>query len=226
MTVLHLLRHARVASHAGDMPLAEDAAAAIDAAAERIGAGLTPGERIVCLSTGTRRTRETAEALGSRLEGQRGARIVHRGGSEALRNPDLWLGGHRVEMVSTAAAFAAQLPEGAISEAEVMGEPFFAGFLMAPDRIGHWLNHPAPPGEAAPDVARRVLACARSFHALNAPPDRVLCVTHSPVLRAVICRGLALSDPGEPDWVESVNLVVGQTNTYRFRAASGAIPTT
>ena len=223
MTALHLLRHARVDSHAGDIPLAGDAGPAIDAAAARILAVMSAGEDVVFLSAGTHRTRETARALAERI-GPHAARASDWGDHPALRNPDLWLGGWRVEMVSTLGAYAAQLPPGAADERDVATHPFFAGFVNAPDRIGFWLAQPSPPGDRAVEVARRVLAFARSVRMLPGGPARLVCVTHSPVLRALITAGLGQPDPGEPGWVEGVEIELGQPSSWRFRGASGSIP--
>ena len=56
----------------------------------------------------------------------------------ALRNPDLYVAGERVNMVSSAAALAEQVPGMTEDEAAVV--PFFAKFFSHPDRIGWWLR--------------------------------------------------------------------------------------
>jgi hypothetical protein len=114
-----------------------------------------------------------------------------------LRNPDLYLAGERVEMVSTAEAFADQVP--GMTAAAVLAVPFFAGFLSAADRIGFWLGCTDPPGDTAPGVAARIAAFAGSLRD-HETPETVFGVTYSPVLRAVArrCTG---EDPGEPAYL-------------------------
>jgi len=230
-TDIRLLRHARVASHQGDMPLAEDAAGAIAAAVDRLAGRIEPGEDIRFLTTATRRSRETAEAVRAGLAARLGTSATLRPcrDSWALRNPDLYLAGERVEMVSTLDAFAAQIPDGEVSAGRVGDAPFFGGFVAAPDRIGFWLRHPSPPGETAADVARRLVQFFMSFRDLDngrAQRHRIVCVSHSPVLRALLTEGIGIEDPGEPDWVEEVHVVAGDEAaiTFRERKATLRLP--
>ncbi|MEM8786836.1 MAG: histidine phosphatase family protein [Pseudomonadota bacterium] len=199
---LSFLRHAKVPSHKGDMPLTKDSRADIDAAVPRLRALGGAGVRYLFLATQTNRSRQTAEALRDAIDPD--APKVR--AAWGLRNPDLYLAGSRVEMGSTAAFIASQSEALEVGEAVVLDHPFFGGFLSAPDRIEYWLRHTSPPGETAADVARRVLHFARSFDGRTEDRLVVACVTHSPVLRAIITEGLGLSDPGEPGWVEAVNL--------------------
>ena len=173
------------------------------------------------------------------LEGQRGASIspfpfegegqgvrgrqVHllpAAESWALRNPDLYVAGARVEMVSTAEAMAEQIPGSGLGPDELARLPFLHGFWTNPDRIGYWVGHPDPPGEDATTVARRLLSFAASL--LDLPreqPRRCICVTHSGPMRAPLRRYLLHDDPGEPEWVESVDLIFAgdQEVTIRYR---------
>jgi broad specificity phosphatase PhoE len=217
---LSFLRHAKVPSHRGDMPLTEDAQADIDTAVPRLRAHGDGGAQFLFLGTETNRSRETARAL--RLALDPGAPEVR--AAWGLRNPDLYLAGTRVEMGSSAAFIASQCDAIGVGEQAVLAHPFFRGFLDAPDRIGYWLRHDSPPGETAAEVARRVLQFAKSFcgHA----EDRlvVACVTHSPVLRAIVTSGLGLPDPGEPGWVEAVDLhLVDETVAFDFRGETGTL---
>lgn len=216
---LWLIRHGRVASHQGDQPLAEDALGPVEQTAVRISGSLLPGQSVSFHATRTLRSRQTADALRDRIApGQPDARPAW-----GLRNPDLYLFGSRVEMVSTAQAFADQVEPvaGHVADAEaVLAEPFFKGFLTAPDRIEYWLTHECPPGEAAGDVARRVGQFAASLRAGGAG-HHAICVTHSPVMRAVLTKWLGLPDPGEPDWAEPIELTItGTSVTARFRDRS------
>lgn len=218
---LWLIRHAKVDSHQGDQPLAADSLAPVDTTAAVIRAAIGKGETVSFHSTRTQRSQQTADLLRDRIDAGAKDAVPAWG----LRNPDLYLLGSRVEMVSTAEAFAAQLDEGAAGPDDVMAHPFFRGFLTAPDRIEYWLTHEAPPGETASEVARRVRHFALSFAIPGArrPHHNAVCVTHSPVLRAVLTKWLGLADPGEPDWVEAIEISLAPTGaTARFRAQ--AIP--
>ena len=114
----------------------------------------------------------------------------------ALRNPDIYLAGARVDMVSSPQAFADQVP--GLSADDVLAVEFFSGWFAAPDRIEWWLRHPAPPGDDAPAVAARLAAFAGSLgDAGPGAPDTVIGVTHSPLLRAVSLMFMGV-DPGEP----------------------------
>lgn len=229
---IHVLRHGKVTSHRGDVPLADDADEAIAVQADRLAALIGPDEHIVVLATATRRSLETAERLCARLAAGRPDMDIAVARIEpAMRNPDLYLAGHRVEMMSTGDAVAAQLPPGLMSGAEVEAHPFFNGFFNAPDRIGYWLTHTDPPGENPAAVARRVLAYCRSLADVSrSRATRIVAVTHSPVMRAVIVKAMGLADPGEPGWVEAVDLVVGRDReSFAFRdwqvpAAAGPRP--
>lgn len=212
---LILLRHGEVASHRGDIPLTP---AGRDHAAEagRNLAGALGSVRLLC--GGTRRARETAEAVRDGLcSADPGCAVTGPDVAFALRNPDLYLDGVRVDMVSAPEAFAAQVP--GLEPAHVLEVPFFAGFLSAPDRIGFWLRHPAPPGDDADAVARRIVTFARSLADRGGDaPDAVVAVTHSPVLRAVAV-GLGLEDPGEPAYLTGYAVEVtddGEATASRF----------
>lgn len=202
-TVL-LLRHAEVTSHRGDVPITDPGRAQ----ALRIGrliatsAGAGP-VRVGCGAT--LRTRDTAAALAAGLS-QGGARVVGPSEVFALRNPDLYLAGERVDMVSSVDDFAAQVP-GLDAEA-VAGEDFFTGFVAARDRIGWWLAHPQPPGDDAHAVASRLTAYLRSLAIL--PGGLLVAATHSPVLRA--CWRMWLGhDPGEPPYVGGLECTITTT---------------
>lgn len=188
---LLLLRHAEIASHRGDQPLTGPGREQAAAAGRRL-RGLGLG-RVQVRSGATRRTVQTARLLADALDAAEPVETF------ALRNPDLYLAGDRVDLVSTPDAFAAQVP--GLAAADVLAVPFFSDLLGAPDRIGWWLHHPDPPGEGAAGVAARIAAFARSLGDRAAQvPDTVVAVTHSPVLRAV-ALGLLGSDPGEPAYL-------------------------
>ena len=205
---LLLLRHAHVDGHRGEVPITERGESQARLAGEWLA---ERGDDVAAvLYGGTRRTRETATGLLTGL-GQPTAGAIEPVDSFALRNPDLYLGGDRVTMVSTAEAFAEQTK--AMSAADVTAVPFFSEWLTHPERVGFWVAHPAPPGDDAASVARRITSFARSL--ADAPRWRgrtVVAVTHSPVLRSV---GLAVTgtDPGEPVHVHGYSFVIGAEST-------------
>src|SRR3712207_8744373 len=81
----------------------------------------------------------------------------------AIRNPDLYVAGQRVEMVSSADALAEQLSVPPVGAKALSEHPFFRGFWASPDRIGYWVEHPDPPGEDTAAVARRPMNFAMSL---------------------------------------------------------------
>ena len=200
---LLLLRHAHVDGHRGDVPItdvghdqARHAGRWIDTAGPQVGA---------VLYGGTRRTRETAESIRAGL-GAGGAHTPEPEDCFALRNPDLYLGGDRVSMVSTAEAFAEQTRHLTADDVNRVG--FFREWLVHPERVGFWVGHQTPPGDTAASVSQRIWAFAASLADVPAWRGKtVVAVTHSPVLRAL---GLHVNgvDPGEPDLVTGYRLVV------------------
>lgn len=189
---LLLLRHGQTASHRGDTPLTGDGRRTSTLAGEHLARAGTG--RVAMLHSATLRATQTAALL---AEAARRARPVDEPRTAfALRNPDLYVAGERVDMVSSPDALAEQVP--ALSVEDCAKHAFFAGFMAAPDRIGWWLRHPDPPGDDAAAVAARILAFARSL--LDVPPGGAsvyVGITHSPVLRSV-ARQAHGDDPGEP----------------------------
>lgn len=221
---LILLRHGQVANHKADVPPTELGLAQSEAAG-RWFAG--QGVDIACLLSGeTRRTIETADTFASAFRAA-GGDVPDPLVSFALRNPDLYLGGHRVNMGEGAAFLASQSP--AVTEADVEASDFFRGFLAAADRIGFWLQHENPPGENSTAVGLRVNAFARSLADVPAWAGRaVVAVGHSPVLRA-----LRYTHTGEytrePPFLHGYDLTVGRDGELRlatFTSDTGDIPAT
>jgi hypothetical protein len=115
---------------------------------------------------------------------------------QAIRNPDLFVAGYRVEMVSSVQALLEQLPRDVMSQDDVRRHPFFSRFWAERDRIAVWLRDADPPGERAADVARRSSRSARSLADAPAEPNRhVVCVTHSAPLRALLVQYVLEDDP-------------------------------
>ncbi len=199
---LLLLRHAHVDGHQGDVPITEQGHKQARRAGEWL---IQQGFDVAAvLYGGTRRTRETAEGIVAGLGAP--GRSIRPADSFALRNPDLYLGGERVSMVSSARAFADQT--SGLTADDVDRLEFYRDWLGHPERVGFWVAHPAPPGDDAGTVAARISSFAASLADVPAWRGRVLvAVTHSPVLRAV---GLQHSgaDPGEPAYVTGYALTV------------------
>lgn len=217
---IYLFRHGKVDGHNGDVPLSDDAQGDIDRAGSFVAAHTPDGETVLLLATKTVRSHDTAKRLGEVIKAQNPALTIEGVHDEyAVRNPDLYLAGHRVEMVSNGNAMSRQLPEDTISGDAIEKLPFFGDFFRAPDRIGYWLFHDNPPGENATAVARRLLNYCRSC--ADTSPEKnlsIVAVSHSPVLRAILVAYMGLSDPGEPDWVEPITIRLGPTgSTIQFR---------
>jgi len=104
---LFLLRHGEVTSHRGDVPVTEEGLRTAVEVGRRL-AGRADGA-IRVISGETRRTRDTAAAI-ARGAREAGAEVREDGVAFALRNPDLYLAGVRVDMVSSEEAFAFSAP--------------------------------------------------------------------------------------------------------------------
>jgi broad specificity phosphatase PhoE len=222
---VHWLRHGKVASHQGDIPLTDEGLAQIKAVGQSFSRELTSGEVVTILHAPTRRTRDTAETLYNSLAGvyddsQRPqVSLIAPTEHQALRNPDIYVAGVRVELVSSAEALAEQLASTSLGPEDLEQLPFWRGFWGDSDRIGYWVNHSNPPGEDADTVARRLLTFAVSLLDLpHEQPQRYNCVTHSPTMRAFLRRYLLGYDPGEPEYGESIDLdLTDSTVTIRYR---------
>jgi broad specificity phosphatase PhoE len=200
---LLLLRHGEVTSHRGDVAVTDRGLEGAERLGRRLAA--TAG-RLRVLTGGTLRARQTgaAVAAGARAAG---AAVGEPRVAFALRNPDIYVAGERVEMVSSPAALAGQVPGMTVDEAAAV--PFFAGFFDHPDRIGWWLRLGQVPGEDAEALARRIDHFAASLPDRTAQPaELTVGVTHSPVLRACALAHLG-HDPGEPEWLTGLELSVG-----------------
>jgi broad specificity phosphatase PhoE len=202
---LLLLRHGEVVSHKGDMPLTPRGRRQARRAGRDVGA--SSADVVMLLASPTARTRDTAAEFFQGLrEAAPESPVPEPRTSFALRNPDLYLAGHHVNMVSTAAAFCEQAP--IVTERQCLRLPFFAGFLNAPDRIGYWLTHANPPGDDPAAVAARVAAFATSLADVPGQVTKtVVGVTHSPLLRAAALTFLG-EDPGEPHYLHGYSIRV------------------
>ena len=201
-TRLILLRHGEVASHRGDVPVTEAGLEHAQRAGKALGVDVVGPMTI--LYGGTRRTRETADAVIRGVDDP--ARADGPIDSFALRNPDLYLAGTRVNMVSSSEALAEQVPGMTVGQAEA--NSWWRHFFTAPDRIGWWLEQDGPPGEDVHQVGARLDRFARSLADPGPLLGRVVVgVTHSPLLRALLLLG-AGDDPGEPGYVTGADVRV------------------
>jgi broad specificity phosphatase PhoE len=194
-----LLRHGEVTSYRGDAPITADG----EREAFEVGQGFGRREEqlIEILSGDTRRAMGTAAHL-ARGVLDAGSRVVGPRVAFALRNPDLYIAGVRVNMAGSPDAFADQV--NGLSGEDVASLEFFPDLVASPDRIGWWLAHETPPGEDASSIAARVRSFAASLvDPIPGRPDVVVAVTHSPLLRAVGLDFLG-RDIGEPPWVSGL----------------------
>ena len=210
---IHLLRHGRIASHRGDVPVTEEGLREVEAAASRFAEELEDGELVSILTTATVRSRDTALTLHrtmlEALDGSRAVEIQPPRDEPAIRNPDIFIGGLRVEMVSTGEAMAEQTASRGIGAEQAKNLPFYRDFFPSRDRVGYWVAHPDPPGENSEAVARRLMTWGISL--LDLPrerPLRYIAVTHSPQLRAFLRYYVLGEDPGEPEFLESVDMIM------------------
>jgi broad specificity phosphatase PhoE len=231
---VHFVRHGRVASHHGDIPVTREGLQEVEACGRRFVAELEPDEVVAILTTATLRARETAIALyqvmQTALDEQAEAAtvtILPPDEEPAIRNPDIYVAGRRVEMVSAGEAVAEQIPGLGLGAEDIGKLPFYREFFPHRDRIGYWVGHPDPPGEDADAVARRLLTFAISL--LDVPsdrPQRYICVSHSPLIRAFLRRYLLGEDPGEPEFLESVDLFLPGDGSLTMRFREHAVNST
>lgn len=214
---LYLLRHGEVTSHKGDVPITSDAER------QAFAVGQAFGHRelgtILILSGETRRAIDTADSL-ARGVTEAGGRVLGPRIAFALRNPDLYLAGTRVNMVSSAESLADQV-DGMTAE-DVGTHEFFPPFFASPDRIGWWLAHDSPPGETAALLAARVRLFAASLSdPIPGDPRLVVGVTHSPLLRAV-ALDLWGRDIGEPPWISGLEMHISSDGEVSAELFTGA----
>jgi broad specificity phosphatase PhoE len=213
---LFLLRHGEVTSHRGDVPVTEEGLQTAVEVGRRL-AGRADGA-IRVISGETRRTRDTAAAVAQGAR-EAGAEVLEDGVAFALRNPDLYLAGVRVDMVSTEAAFAAQIP--GFTEADVAKVDFFAQWLTVPDRVGWWVRHTSPPGDDAAAVAARIRTFAGSLADRDDATAFTVGITHSPVLRACALE-VAGTDIGEPNWLAGLEAEISADRSVRLQLLAEA----
>jgi broad specificity phosphatase PhoE len=208
---LFLLRHGEVTSHRGDVPVTDEGLETAVEVGRRLARRADGAIRVI--SGETRRTRDTAAAV-ARGAREAGAEVLEDGVAFALRNPDLYLAGVRVDMVSSEAAFATQIP--GFTEADVAKVDFFAQWLTVPDRVGWWVRHATPPGDDAAAVAARIRTFAGSLADRNDATAFTVGITHSPVLRAC-ALDVAGADIGEPNWLAGLEAEISADRSVRLQ---------
>jgi len=182
---------------------------------------LSPGEIVHFMHAPTLRTRQTVEEIRASMDDALGpggeADLLEVGEQWAIRNPDLYVAGQRIEMVSSAEALAEQLSVPSVDPETLSEHPFFREFWTSADRVGYWVEHPDPPGEDTVAVARRQMTFAVSL--LDRPenrPARFVLSTHSPVLRAILLCYTG-EDPGEPGYLEPIDLILSENGPSELR---------
>jgi broad specificity phosphatase PhoE len=218
---VHWVRHGKIASHKGNVPLTDRGVAQARKRGRSLAKDLSPGEMVHFMHAPTLRTRQTVEEIRASMAEALGpdgsADLLEVTEQWAIRNPDLYVAGQRVEMVSSAEALAQQLSAPPVDPETLSEHPFFREFWASPDRIGYWVEHPDPPGEGTVAVARRQMTFAMSL--LDRPEDRPVCYvlsTHSPVLRAILLC-YAGEDPGEPGYLEPIDLILSENGSSELR---------
>jgi broad specificity phosphatase PhoE len=182
---------------------------------------LSPGEIVHFMHAPTLRTQQTVEEIRASMAESLGpdgdADLLEVSEQWAIRNPDLFLAGQRVEMVSTAETLADQLCAPSVDPQTLSEHPFFREFWNSPDRIGYWLHHLDPPGEDALAVARRQMTFAMSLpDKQENRPVRYVLSTHSPVQRAILLCYTG-EDAGEPGYLEPIDLTLSENGSQELR---------
>jgi broad specificity phosphatase PhoE len=213
---IHWLRHGKIASHRGNVPLTEEGLAQARERGRVLAEDISPGEVVHFMHAPTLRTRQTVEEVRASMEEALGsdgsAELLKVSEQWAIRNPDIFVAGQRVEMVSSVEALAEQLSAPPVDPDTLANHPFFSAFLASSDRIGYWVEHPDPPGEDTVAVARRQMTFATSL--LDKQEDRLVryvLATHSPVLRAILLCYLG-EDPAEPEHLEQIDLILSSSD--------------
>ena len=107
---IHWVRHGKIASHRGNVPLTDEGVAQARERGRLFAEDLSPGEIVHFMHAPTLRTRQTVEeiraSMGEALGPGGDANLLEVSEQWAIRNPDLYVAGQRVEMVSSAEALA------------------------------------------------------------------------------------------------------------------------
>src|SRR5216684_1757715 len=139
---VHWVRHGEVVSHRGDLPVTEHGKRQIEIAGQQFASTLISGETVALLHAPTRRTQETAFILHESMaklcdDMQRSqVRLLEPVEHWAIRNPDIYIAGTRIELVSSAEALDEQVAPSGNRLEEMAQVTFLRGFLSTPERMG------------------------------------------------------------------------------------------
>jgi hypothetical protein len=139
---VHWMRHAKVASHQGNLPLTSEGRRQVEDAGRQFSRKLVPGEVVSLLHAPTRRTRESALILYcsmvEMLDYVEQPEVYLSPPMEhwAIRYPDIYVAGVRIELVSTAEALAEQLPPSGLCPEELDNCLSYAAFVQPPTASG------------------------------------------------------------------------------------------
>jgi broad specificity phosphatase PhoE len=225
---IHWLRHGKTASHRGDVPLTDEGFSQARERGRAFAEEISADEVVHFMHAPTLRARQTIEEVRASMEEalapESSVKLLAITEQLAIRNPDIFVAGQRVELVSSVEALAEQLSAPPVDLATLADHPFFSAFWSSPDRIGYWVEHPDPPGEDTVAVARRQMTFATSLpEGQKDDPVRYVLATHSPVLRSILLHHFG-EDPGEPGHLEPLELTLtsGEAPELRFRDRRGA----
>ena len=136
---VHWVRHGKIASHRGNVPLTGEGVAQAQERGRLLAEDLSAGEIVHFMHAPTLRTRQTVEEIRTSMVEALGpggdANLLEISEQWAIRNPDPYVAGQRVEMVSSADALAEQLCAPPVDSESVSEHPFFLAFWASPDRI-------------------------------------------------------------------------------------------
>src|SRR5437870_3051879 len=113
---LQWVRHGKIESHRGDVPITAEGIRQAETFGRRLHEELVPGEIVSFLYAPTRRARETATVIYDSVAATLDDAIDQHYRLQppikhwAIRNPDIYVAGTRIDLVSSAEALAEQLP--------------------------------------------------------------------------------------------------------------------
>src|SRR5919206_621693 len=134
---IHWLRHGKIASHRGNVPLTEEGLAQAREKGRALAEDVSPGEVVHFMHAPTLRTQQTVEEVRASMEealgSDSGVELLEVSEQWAIRNPDLFVAGQRVEMVSSVEALTEQLSAPPVDPETIANHLFFSAFLTSSD---------------------------------------------------------------------------------------------
>ena len=205
-TIVHLVRHGRIANYDSDQSLTAEGREEALAVGRGLAALVRPGETIRFFSSPARRARETAALLRNSLsevlaEMKLAATLIPIiEVDDRLQNNQFYINGSSYDlMVPLLDIVRWRQHENPTpqNEARVI---YLAEFWHAPDPVTYWLTHPHNAIESPEAVAKRVRAYLSEHLTETGEASslcRDICVTHSANLRAFLQHVFGY-DPGPP----------------------------